>query len=69
MLKKLDVETIKLSDYPIEAQASIEYYKHRIKSGSKVEFRLNIQRNKKYLNIYEYDNTRWKYILVDKIEV
>lgn len=69
MLKQLDVDFIKASDYPETARPSIAYYLYRAKSGKKLDFKLQITKKDKYINVYEYDNRRWRYILVDKIRV
>ena len=69
MLKQLEPEQIKISDYPVDAQPSIAYYLYRVKSGKKLDFKLNVTKKEKFINVYEYDNKRWRYILIDKIKV
>ena len=69
MLKNLDIEFININEYPIEAQTSLAYYLYRAKKGIKLDFKLNITKKDKFINVYEYDIKRWKYILIDKIKV
>lgn len=69
MLKQIDADTIKISEYPESAQPSIAYYLYRYKSGKKLDFKLQINKKETFINVYEYDSKRWKYILIDKIKV
>ena len=69
MLKPLAVKDINIYEYPEIAQPDIAFYLHRVKQGKKLDFKLNICKKQTYINVYEYDSKRWKYILVDKIKV
>lgn len=69
MLKTIDIEDLNINDYPIESQASLAFYKHRNKINKNLDFKIQETKKGKYLNIYEYDKKRWRYILIDKIKL
>ena len=69
MLKDIKLEDIKLDEVNELSRYHIEFYKHRISEGSKICAKLNEQKNAKFINIYQYDKTRWKYLLIDRIRI
>lgn len=69
MLKTVNIEDIKVAELPKQSIPSYLFYKERVESGKKLDFKVQTTRTGKYLNVYEYDKKRWRYILVDKIEL
>lgn len=67
MLKEITLEDVLAMKLSTLYREEIEEYKKKVESGEKIIFKLRIQKYCRYIVVYKYSHTNWKYYVVDLI--
>lgn len=69
MLKAIILKKENINNYPESYKPILEKLLEEFESGNRVVAMEKITKSGVFINRYEYDKTKWKYILTDSFKV